>query len=60
MSRLTWGERREVQTGRSEGAEWARQEERRHWRVETQDGGQPDRKREMYVEHWGVADSLAI
>ena len=59
LSRLSFGERREVQTGRREGAECARQEDSRHCSVETQVGGQPDRNKDRYVEHWGVEDSLA-
>lgn len=59
VSRLIWGERREVQTGRREGADCARHEERRHWRDETQAGGQPDRNNDKYVEHFGAAESLA-
>ena len=46
VSRLRWGDRREVQTGRREGAECTKQEERRLCMVETQLGEQPDRKRE--------------
>ena len=58
LSRLSCGERREVQTGRREGAECARQEDKRHCSVDTQVGGQPDRNNDKYVEHCGVEDSL--